>query len=74
MAHNKKLSSLQSRREDVKNGSRGGKLGKTPQRGAVFPMWWQRTLCHRMRIQDARLASQREIRKIFVPEVWRVWA
>ena len=77
-AHNKKLSSSQSRREDVKNGSKQrGKLGKALQRDAVFPMWWRRTPCHRMHIQDARWASQRgrEIRKeIFMPEVWRLWA
>ena len=54
-----------------------GKVGKTPQRGAVFPMWWRRTSCHRKRIQDARWASQRgrDIRKeIFMSEVWRLWA
>ena len=36
MAHNKKLSSSQSRREDVKNGSRGGNLERPRRRCSVF--------------------------------------
>ena len=38
MAHNKKLSSLQSRREDVKNGSRGGNSERPAARCSVFDM------------------------------------
>ena len=75
MAHNKKLSSSQSRREDVKNGNRGGNSERPRSTLQCFRGGGEghcATECE-SRMPDGR-SREGERYKSFMPEVWRLWA